>query len=331
MGEMWTELTRLKNQMAAGDAAAETVMALRRQAAQLHQIPATKRTLQSTEVVTLYTPDCGGLRMGRQPHRGTYRDHKTVTCIACRALMSAVQTHLTSCPALNEEAFPFLTKLLDVPSNSQRTIPRTVVALHLRLNEAETLPIVPFGHHDSDEELFGSSAWYSMAMLAALEVPDVPFHTLVCTCTTSALQDIISRSRAHCRQAALEQRPSIPTVSEVCEVLQSFYQDPYAQHLQQDWVVRALRIPEGHRQDMEHIAELFNTATEDFLALPRTRNHRHAFVETHSCDMHFVSVADRVAEAYIVGCFSLRPDATTACQFQRRVSQTVHVSRCLRR
>ena len=57
---------------------------------------------------------------------------------------------------------------------------------------------------------------------------------------------------------------STPTVSDVCEVLQAFYQDAYAQHLKQDWLVKALKIPDDRRHDMEHIAELFNTATVDF-------------------------------------------------------------------
>ena len=60
------------------------------------------------------------------------------------------------------------------------------------------------------------------------------------------------------------ERVSTPTVSDVCEVLQSFYQDAYAQHLKQDWVAKALKIREDRRRDMEHIAELFSTATDDF-------------------------------------------------------------------
>ena len=104
--------------------------------------------------------------MKRQPSRDTYRDHKTVTCIACRALVSAVQTHLTTCPVLSEEEYPFLTKLLGVPSNSQRSIPRNVVALHLRLNEAETLPVVPFGHRDS-HETSRLAGWLAVGWLAS--------------------------------------------------------------------------------------------------------------------------------------------------------------------
>ena len=77
----------------------------------------------------------------------------------------------------------------------------------------------------------------------------------------SALQDVIAQRRARFAQAASLTPMSTPTVSGVCEVLQSFYQDPYAQHLHQGWIVRALRIPEGHRHGTEHIAELFNTAT----------------------------------------------------------------------
>ena len=100
-------------------------------------------------------------------------------------------------------------------------------------------------------------------MLAALELPDVPFHAFLSTCTTTALQDVISRGCARFVQAASEQPPSTPTVSEICEVLQLFYQDSYAQHLKQDWLVKALNIPEARRFDMEHIAEMLNTATED--------------------------------------------------------------------
>ena len=127
------------------------------------------------------------------------------------------------------------------------------------------MPSRPFGHHDSDEQLFRSHAWYSLTMLAALELPDVPFHVFLNTrtTTTTALQDAISRGYARFFQAASEQPPSIPTVSDVCEVLQLFYDDSYAQHLKQDWLVKALNIPEASRFDMEHIAEMFNTATED--------------------------------------------------------------------
>ena len=124
-------------------------MALLRQATRLRRTPATKRALQSPEVVTLNVPVCGRLRIWRQPHRGVWRDLKTVTVIACRALVSAVQKYLSSRPIMNEETFLFLTTLLDSPSNSRGTIPRSVRG---------------------------------------------PFHTLVSTCTTTALQGIVSRS-----------------------------------------------------------------------------------------------------------------------------------------
>ena len=194
----------------------------------------------------------------------TVTTYKTVTSIACRALVSAVQTHLTSRSPPTEKTSPFLTKLLGAASNSQHTVPRAVLELHTRLNEAETLPSAPFGHHDSDEQLFRSHAWYSLITLAALELPDVPFHALLSTCTTTALQDVISRDRARFVQAASEQPPSTPTVSEVCEVLQAFYQDAYAQHWKQDRLVKALKLPEDRRHDMEHFAELFGAAAVDF-------------------------------------------------------------------
>ena len=200
----------------------ETLTALLRQATQLHQIPATCRTLQSPDIRILYAIDCGKLQLWRQPYRGVYRDVKTVTSIAFRALVSAVLPYLTSRSPLNEETFPFLTKLLGATSNSQHTVPRTVLELPTRLHEFETLSSAPFGHHDSDEQLFGSHAWCSLTMLAALELPDVPFHELLSTCTTTALQDVISRGRARFVQAASEQPPSTPTDSEVCKLLQLF-------------------------------------------------------------------------------------------------------------
>ena len=39
---------------------------------------------------------------------------------------------------------------------------------------------------------------------------------------------------------------------------------PYAQHLKQDWLLKALKLPDARRHDVDHIAELFNKATDDF-------------------------------------------------------------------
>ena len=103
MGQMRTELSRLKNQTEADDSAMETLTALLGQATQLHQIPATRRTLEPPDISILYAIDCGKMRLERQPYRGLRRDCKTVTSIACRALVSAVQTHLTRRSPLNEE------------------------------------------------------------------------------------------------------------------------------------------------------------------------------------------------------------------------------------
>ena len=78
-------------------------------------------------------------------------------------------------------------------------------------------------------------------MLAALELPDVPFHVLLSTYTTTALQVVLSQGRARFAQAASVEPVSTPTVSDVCEVLQACCQDAYAQHLKQAWLVKALR------------------------------------------------------------------------------------------
>ena len=44
------------------------------------------------------------------------------------------------------------------------------------LKECGTVPVAPFGDKELDEELVAAGAWYSLTMLAALELPDVPFH-----------------------------------------------------------------------------------------------------------------------------------------------------------
>ena len=101
-------------------------------------------------------------------------------------------------------------------------------------------------------------------MLAALELPGVPFHVPLTTCTIAELQDIIAQGHNRFAEATSVGSLCTPTVSDVCEALLAFYRDRYAQHLKQDWIAKALTIPNDRRHDMQHIAEMFNTATEDF-------------------------------------------------------------------
>ena len=49
-------------------------------------------------------------------------------------------------------------------------------------------------------------------------------------------------------------------------MLQQFYNDPLAQHLNQDWLLKAIKIPEARRHDADYLAELFNTATDNFFS-----------------------------------------------------------------
>ena len=208
------ELRRLKRQTAADDDGSEALTKLLRQANQLQCIPATQKALQSPETRTLYNIHCGTLRLGRQPYRGQDRAYKTVTAVACRSLVSAIQTYLTTREPLNEETFPFLTTLHGATAATQHAPPRTVQELHARLNEAETLPTAPFGRHDPNEQLFNAHAWYSLTMLAALELPDVPFHVLLSTHrTATALQDVITKAaRPMHRQRQSSDIPSLPSL-----------------------------------------------------------------------------------------------------------------------
>jgi hypothetical protein len=285
------ELTRLKSQTAADDDKMDTLAMLLAQAKVLQQVPASQRTLRLPEICKLYVGDCGGLYLKRQPYRDQYRDYKTVTAIACRALVSATQTFCSTRGPLNEEAFPFLSKLHVSTDSSQSSPLRTVQELHARLREAETLPTAPFGDYGPDERLFNCSAWYSLTMLAALELPDVPFHVLLSTHqTVTALQDVITQRRTSYAYGGSAQQSSTPTVAEVCEVLQQFYDDPYAKHLKQDWLLKALKLSEARRHDVDYIVELFNTATEDFFfGCSATRHHGRATHEADPRDVQFIS------------------------------------------
>ncbi|CAK0869013.1 unnamed protein product, partial [Prorocentrum cordatum] len=144
--------------------------------------------------------------------------------------------------------------------------------LHARLSEAEALPTAPSGRRDPNEQLFNAHAWCSWAMLAALELPDVPFHVLLSTHrAATALQGAIAERRAPDAKTAPERRRSTPAAPEVCEVLKQFDGDPCAQHLKQDWLLKAFKIPEARRRDARHFAELFNAATEDFCLRAKQR------------------------------------------------------------
>ena len=88
-------------------------------------------------------------------------------------------------------------------------------------------------------------------MLAALEVPDVPSDVRLSTCAAAALQGVVSKGRARIAQATCVEPVPTPTVSDVWEVLQAFYQDAYAQHLKQDWLVKQgqpIASKQGHRR-----------------------------------------------------------------------------------
>ena len=124
----------------------------------------------------LFVHHCGRIWLRKEPHRDERRDIKTVSCIACRSLVAAAQKFLSGRPAFNEETFPFLTKRLGTTSDAQHLVPRSASQLHELLKESWTPPIAPFGHRGLDEQPLAADAWYSLTMLAALELPDVPFH-----------------------------------------------------------------------------------------------------------------------------------------------------------
>ncbi len=106
---MLLELTQLKSQTSADVDTIEALATLVKQAKQLRQLPAPKKTLMSEDIRNLYIRHCGKLQLKRQPYKDCLRDFRTVTHIACRALVSAVQTFLSARKPLHEETFPFLT------------------------------------------------------------------------------------------------------------------------------------------------------------------------------------------------------------------------------
>ena len=186
------------------------------------------------------------------------------------------------------------------------------------------LPTAPFGCHDPSEELFNSHAWYSLTMLAAMELPDVPFHVLLSNHTATALQHVITQRRTAFAQGVAEQARSIPSVDEVCQLLQQSYADPYAQHLKQEWLQKQLKIPEARRDDAKYLAELFKTATEFFFACSAARDHRHSTHETYDSDVHIVSSPAHPAEASQSSSSTPRTHTTTSGHLHGLLWQRVH-------
>lgn len=188
----------------------------------LERLPATRRSLQSPGITSLFVAHCGPVWLRKQPYRGKLRNLKSVSCIACRSLAAALEKFLRSRPAVGEETFPFLTKLLGTTSDAEQMVPRRAPQFHEPLKESATVLVAPLGHRGLGEKLSAADAWYSLTMRAALELPDVPFRVLLSICAMTGLRDVISQGRARFAQAAAVQRVPTPTVSEVCEVLQSF-------------------------------------------------------------------------------------------------------------
>ncbi len=57
---------------------------------------------------------------------------------------------------------------------------------------------------------------------------------------------------------------------DVREVLQQFYDDPYAQGLKQDWLLNAPKVLENFRHDTEHVAKVWESPADDlFLSAQR--------------------------------------------------------------
>ena len=83
-------------------------------------------------------------------------------------------------------------------------------------------------------------------------------------CTLEYMYDVSSARRHLERPRSLRPGSLRAATFHPDKAQQLFYQDSYAQHLKQDWLVKALNIPEASRFEIEHIAEMFNTATGDF-------------------------------------------------------------------
>ena len=84
MTHMVQELKRFKAQTAGNDDATEALSTLLKQANLLRCVPAVTQTLLRSDIKNLYVQHCGKMHLGRQPHRGQWRDLKTVNAMACR-------------------------------------------------------------------------------------------------------------------------------------------------------------------------------------------------------------------------------------------------------
>ena len=170
-------------------------------------IPASYRILRKRSTNQLLTLRCGPHQVRRGPLRDTRQDASFVPVVACKALEERVAEFLQELEETwepSEISYPLLWELrqsqTEAVLNSLPEMAKSPSQLMLNMKDDCTMPtsgagLTPFGRCKANTQLFGSSANYSMQMLACLEMPKHNAVDVLTARDNGELMNMVMQSR----------------------------------------------------------------------------------------------------------------------------------------
>ena len=186
----------------------------------------------------------------------SWQNCTTVFYVACCSLIHQVRAFLADRDDVPAETYPCFSKL------TRRMEPHPVMPMSTQ-QMFPTKCLSPFGCMPEANVLFGAVSWYSIRMLACIELPEACFHELPPIHEHDELLEMVFRSREDYAERLADSYQAIAE-SEIRAVLHRFYDDTYSQHLKRRWLQQALEIP-AERTSPENIAEVFEVLVQEFL------------------------------------------------------------------
>ena len=255
MNRLLTDLQTFQSSDCEGTVDSETLQLVIAQATKLQQLPCSQKTLKNKVIAELYKGICGYV-IKREERINRVQNFDFVSYIACASLTTKVEALFKSYAGMQIVSCPYLTWLLGafpplcvLPSSASD---------FLRLLQASAgSRTVPFSDHLPTTNVFGGPAWYSIRMLACLEMDNCEFTSLPSLHAHSELIDKILQRRAEFAQVAANANGIATTVDDIQCVLQQFYDDPYSLFAKRSWLSVALDIPKARIDDPDYIAEVF--------------------------------------------------------------------------
>jgi len=186
-----------------------------------------------------------------------------------------------------EISYPLLWELrqsqTEAVLNSLPEMAKSPSQLMLNMKDDCTMPtsgagLTPFGRCKANTQLFGSSANYSMQMLACLEMPEHDVVDVFAARDNGELMDMVMQSRRRYLDDCPEGPSPVLTADAIKSCLKQFGADEYSCRVKQRWLVNALRIPERSQEDEAVLHSLLDKLVDDFcsdLSFGPTKRSKH--------------------------------------------------------